>query len=40
MVVPGGTDEFTLEGGRLPGGMYFVRVTSGRVSAVKKVIRY
>ncbi len=40
MVVPGGTDEFTLEGGRLPGGMYLVRVTSGRVSSVKKVIRY
>ena len=38
--VPEGIDEITLEGGSLPGGMYFVRVTSGRVSAVKKVIRY
>ncbi|MFZ2341339.1 MAG: alpha-amylase family glycosyl hydrolase [Bacteroidales bacterium] len=40
MVVPEGINELTLEGGSLPGGMYFVRVTSGRVSAVKKVIRY
>ncbi len=38
-VVPEGINELTLEGGSLPGGMYFVRVTSGRVSAVKKVIR-
>lgn len=38
--VPEGINELTLEGSSLPGGMYFVRVTSGRLSAVKKVIRY
>lgn len=38
--VPEGINELTLEGGSLPGGMYFVRVTSGRVSSVKKAIRY
>ena len=40
IVVPEGFNEVTIEGGSLPGGMYFIRVTSGRVSAVKKVIRY
>jgi hypothetical protein len=40
MVVPEGTIELTLEGGNLPGGIYFIRVTSGRASAVRKLIRY
>lgn len=40
LMVPEGTNEISIEGSSMAKGMYFVRVTSGSVSAVKKMIRY
>ncbi len=39
MAVPAGITEVILEGNDLSAGTYYVRVTSGRESSVKKVIR-
>lgn len=40
MAIPGGIHEVILEGGDLPKGVYYVRVTTGKLSAVKKVVRH
>ncbi len=37
--VPGGISEMTLEGAGLAPGVYYLKVTSGRISAVRKVVR-
>ncbi len=39
MAIPAGMSEVALEGGDLPTGVYYVRVTAGRVSSVRKVVR-
>jgi glycosidase len=39
MSIPAGMNEVTLEGSDLSSGVYYVRVTAGRVSSVRKVVR-
>jgi glycosidase len=39
MVIPAGISEVEIEGDDLPKGIYYVRVTSGRVSSARKVVR-
>lgn len=39
-VIPAGISEVEIEGGDLPKGVYYVRVTSGRESSARKVVRY
>ncbi len=39
VVIPAGISEVEIEGDDLPKGIYYVRVTSGRLSSVKKVVR-
>ncbi len=39
MAIPAGMNMVVLEGDDLPKGIYYVRVTSGRLSSVKKVVR-
>ncbi len=38
--VPAGINELPIEGAGLAPGVYFLKVTSGRVSSVRKVVRY
>ena len=40
IVIPAGISEVEIEGGDLPKGVYYVRVTSGRESSARKVVRY
>ncbi|MRR19585.1 T9SS type A sorting domain-containing protein, partial [bacterium] len=40
IAVPAGIGEVTLEGESLAAGVYYVKVSSGRVSSVRKVVRY
>ncbi|MDZ7633862.1 MAG: T9SS type A sorting domain-containing protein [Bacteroidales bacterium] len=40
IAVPAGIGEVTLDGDSLVAGVYYVKVTSGRVSSVKRVVRY
>jgi len=40
IAVPAGIEEVTLEGDSLAAGVYYVKVTSGRLSSVRKVVRY
>ncbi len=40
MVIPAGISEVEIDGGDLSTGVYYVRVTSGRDSSVRKVVRY
>ena len=40
IAAPAGIGEVTLEGDSLAAGVYYVRVTSGRMSSVKKVVKY
>jgi glycosidase len=37
---PSGIDEVTLDGSDLATGIYYLKVTSGRVSSVKRLVRY
>jgi glycosidase len=37
---PSGIDEVTLDGSDLASGIYYLKVTSGRVSSVKRLVRY
>jgi glycosidase len=38
--VPSGIDEVMLDGSELATGIYYLKVTSGRVSSVKRLVRY
>lgn len=38
--IPAGMEEISIEGNDLTKGVYFVRVTSGKLSSVRRVIRY
>ena len=40
IAAPAGIGEVTLEGDSLAAGVYYVRVTSGRMSSVRKVVKY
>jgi glycosidase len=40
IVIPAGISEVEIDGGDLPKGVYYVRVTSGRASSARKVVRY
>ena len=40
IVIPAGISEVEIDGGDLPKGVYYVRVTSGRESSARKVVRY
>ena len=40
MVIPAGISEVEIVGEDLPKGVYYVRVTSGRESSARKVVRY
>ncbi len=40
MNTPAGVDDITLDGSSLDAGIYYLKVTSGRVSAVQRVVRY
>lgn len=40
IVIPAGISEVEIDGGDLPKGVYYVRVTSGRDSSARKVVRY
>jgi glycosidase len=37
---PSGIDEVTLDGSDLASGIYYLKVTSGRVSSVKRLVKY
>lgn len=39
IVIPAGISEVALEGEDLPKGVYYVRVTAGRLSSVKKIVK-
>lgn len=39
MVIPAGISEVEIDGGDLPKGIYYVRVTSGRESSARKAVR-
>jgi hypothetical protein len=39
IAVPAGISEMTLEGAGLAPGVYYLKVTSGRLSSVRKVVR-
>lgn len=40
MNTPAGIDDVILDGSALDAGVYYLKVTAGRVSAVKRVVRY
>jgi hypothetical protein len=40
IAAPAGIGEVTLEGDNLAAGVYYVKVSSGRMSSVRKVVRY
>ena len=40
MSIPPGMSRIDLDGDDLPKGVYYVRVTSGRESTARKVVRY
>jgi len=39
MAIPAGMREVSLEGGDLPTGVYYLRITEGRLSSVRKLVR-
>jgi len=40
MSTPAGIDNVTLDGSAFDAGLYYLKVTTGRVSAVKRVVKY